>query len=67
MKIRRYWKTAVKGVIYNQEKHIRDLKFCGGISEEAVDGGTVLEGAVLGGTTIYSVVHHGQIKQLVHT
>ena len=27
----RYWKTAVKGVIYNQEKRIRNLKINGGI------------------------------------
>ena len=27
---RRYWKTAVKGVIHNQEKHIRDLKISSG-------------------------------------
>ena len=31
-KKRRYWKTAVKGVIYNQSKHIRDLKISGGIA-----------------------------------
>ena len=34
-------KTAVKGVIYNQEKHIRDLKISGGMEGEAVNGGVV--------------------------
>ena len=30
-KKRRYWKTVVKWVIYNQEKHIQDLKISGNI------------------------------------
>ena len=47
-KKRRYWKTAVNRVIYNQEKHIRDLKISGGIGGrryggEAINGGAVLE------------------------
>ena len=37
-------KTAVKGVIYNQEKRIRDLKISSGIDGEAVNGGAVLGG-----------------------
>ena len=40
-------------VIYNQEKHIRDLKISDGIGE-AVNGGAVLGGGG-GGTTVSTV------------
>ena len=39
-------KTAVKGVMYNQEKHIRDLKISSGMGGGVVNGGAVNEGAV---------------------
>ena len=49
-------KTAVKGVIYNPKKHIRDLQICGGIGG-GVNAGAVLEvggqrRGDIGGTTV---------------
>ena len=49
-KKQRYWKTAVKAVIHNQEKRIRDLKISGGIG-----GGGQRRGGI-GGTTVVSAV-----------
>ena len=46
-----YWKTAVKGAIYNQEKHIRDLKISGGIGGRwSTEGGI---GGGIGGGLLY--------------
>ena len=45
--------TLVKGVIYNQEKHIRDLKISSGMGE-AVTGGAVLGGG--GGGRLYILI-----------
>ena len=62
-------KTAVKGVMYNQEKHIRDLKISGSIGGEAVN-----RGAVLGGTTVLDLIDvfvcdvqlfHSQVRGLL--
>ena len=53
-KNKRNWKTAVKGVIYsilyNQDKHIQDLKISVGIG-----GGGQRRGGI-GGTTVVSTV-----------
>ena len=43
-KNRRYWKTAVKGVIYNQEKTYSGLENQLPYWGEAVNGGAVLGG-----------------------
>ena len=43
-----YWKTRIKGVIYNQEKTYSRLEISSGIgwTVEAVDGGVVLGGRI---------------------
>ena len=59
-------KTAVKGVIYNQEKTYSGLENQRRYGERRSTEGRYWRGGI-GGTNVYSIVHHGQIKQLVHT